>query len=194
MTKLDAVNKMLTALHGEPPVSALDPGGASIQGEAETVLDRIDLRIQTLGWPDNTNFADALASSGSSSAETIQVPSTTLSIRGVAPHQYADVTLQGDLVYDNRRQTTIFPDTTIIYCDVVRKVTFVNLTPMLKELISDAASEYFAKVKTGDEGMTDWLTKRIMKIDRATSRHKVEIPTEHTSIIDEPEPVRESRR
>lgn len=49
MTTLEAVNEILEAL-GEPPVSALDTGGSSIEGEAETMLNRVNRRVQQGGW------------------------------------------------------------------------------------------------------------------------------------------------
>ena len=195
LTKLQAVNQMLFDLDGEPPVSALDPGGASIEAEAEAALDYVNEIIQTRGWPDNTNFSQELTSSGSSSAETIQVPSDTLAIKGVSPHQYADVTLQGDLVYDNRRQTTVFPDTTKINIDIVREVTYVNVTPKLKHLILTVAKQYFSRRKKGDPQIDGWLAEEVARLDPGTPRHPIEIPTDNRRVIEpQDSPVRESTR
>ena len=195
LTKLQAVNQMLFDLDGEPPVSALDPSGASIEAEAEAALDYVNEIVQARGWPDNTNFAAELTSSGSSSAETIQVPSDTLAIKGVSPHQYADITLQGDLVYDNRRQTTIFPDSTTINLDIIREVTYVDVTPKLKHLILQVAKQYFVRRKKGDPQMDEWLAEETLRLDPGTPRHPIEIPTDNRRVIEpQDQPVRESRR
>lgn len=53
MTTLEAVNKILRAL-GEPKVSALDTGGASIEAEAEDFLDDASEEVQRRGWMTNT--------------------------------------------------------------------------------------------------------------------------------------------
>jgi len=52
MTKLEAVNRVLEAI-GEVDATALDTGGTSIEGDAEKVLDRIDKRVQKIGWAVN---------------------------------------------------------------------------------------------------------------------------------------------
>ena len=49
MTKLEAVNRMLRALH-EYPVAALDTGGVSTAASAETILDECDKSVQAKGW------------------------------------------------------------------------------------------------------------------------------------------------
>lgn len=60
MTKLEAVNEILEAV-GEPPASALDTGGTSIEAEAEDTLDKIDKRIQKVGWAVNEQNEVTLA-------------------------------------------------------------------------------------------------------------------------------------
>ncbi len=60
MTKLEAVNEVLEAV-GEPPATALDTGGTSIEAEAEAMLDRVDRRTQTIGWAANEQDEVTLA-------------------------------------------------------------------------------------------------------------------------------------
>ncbi len=54
MTTLESVNIIIAEALQEPPVTALDTGGTSIEGEAETWLDRVGKRIQGRGWVANT--------------------------------------------------------------------------------------------------------------------------------------------
>ncbi len=60
MTKLEAVNEVLEAL-GEPPVTALDTSGTSLEAQAENTLDRIVTRIQKRPWAINEKVKVTLA-------------------------------------------------------------------------------------------------------------------------------------
>lgn len=52
MNKLDAVNRILQGL-GDPAVTALDTGGVTDAGEAESFLDRANIEVQREGWGAN---------------------------------------------------------------------------------------------------------------------------------------------
>lgn len=60
MTKLTAVNLMLEWI-GQPPVTGLDSGGTSEEGEAEAILDRESRVIQSRGWWSNTDLDTTLS-------------------------------------------------------------------------------------------------------------------------------------
>jgi hypothetical protein len=72
VTTLEAVNEMLEAIQ-QPPVTALDTGGNSDEGEAESILDRESRRIQQRGWYANTEDNTAFG-----------VPDTKIAVSGGA--------------------------------------------------------------------------------------------------------------
>lgn len=55
MTKLEACNRLLRAIH-EEDVPALDTGGVSVMGRAEKYLDDTDKEIQSEGWHCNSEY------------------------------------------------------------------------------------------------------------------------------------------
>ena len=59
MTKLQAVNRILRAI-SEPPATALDTGGTSVESEAEQILDEQIITILERGWKCNTLFSKEL--------------------------------------------------------------------------------------------------------------------------------------
>ena len=163
MSKLEAVNEMLEAI-GEKPVAALDTGGTSTAADAERVLDRIDRRIQSMGWPENTDFAVTIVSA----APTV-VPSDTLWIRSTT--QNRNYTLRADGVYDIDAGAALTGVTAQV--DKIKKLTFADLAPRTKDLISVAASAIFQRRWRGDPAQAMYFTEEKIVQDIVADRIKM---------------------
>jgi len=162
MTKLEAVNEILEA-KGLKRVPALDTGGNSDAANAEYVLDRIDRRIQEMGWPENTELGQTFAL-----GNPITVASDTLWIRGSLPHTAWRYQLRGDSVFDV--QTNSVNITSNIVLDRIKKLSFESLAPKTKELIAVAAATIFQRRNRGDMAQDAWLTQEQMLADLTADR------------------------
>lgn len=165
MTKLEAVNEMLEA-KGLKRVAALDTGGTSDAGTAEYVLDRIDRRIQEMGWPENTE----LAQSFTAAANAITVASDTLWIRGAFPHTHWRYVLRADGVFDVQANSLTITTGVVIVLDRIKKLTFADMAPRTKELIAVAAATIFQRRQRGEMSQDAWLTQEQVLVDLIADR------------------------
>ncbi len=165
MTKLEAVNEMLEA-KGLKRVAALDTGGTSDAGTAEYVLDRIDRRIQEMGWPENTE----LAQSFTAAANAITVASDTLWIRGSYPHTHWRYVLRADSVFDVQANSATIATNTVIVLDRIKKLSFADMAPRTKELIAVAAATIFQRRQRGEQSQDMWLTQEQVLVDLIADR------------------------
>ena len=163
MTKLEAVNEMLEA-KGLKRVAALDTGGTSDAGTAEYVLDRIDRRIQEMGWPENTELAQTFTPSGNA----ITVASDTLWIRGSYPHTHWRYVLRADGVFDVQANSLTI--SAAIVLDRIKKLTFADMAPRTKELIAVAAATIYQRRQRGEMSQDAWLTQEQVLVDLIADR------------------------
>lgn len=181
LTELEAVNEILRAI-GEPPAAALDTDGNGEVADAERALDTESRRVQMQEeWPECVDYGTTLTASGG----VITVPSTTLWIRGIAPKQFSNITVQGDSVYDMNRHTVTFVSATqVIYLDIGHERTFLSLSPPLKDLIVAEAARVFARRKMGGEIKDAQLTEERTRTDIAARRFGPQ--TEHRPTVTGP--------
>lgn len=163
MTKLEAVNEMLEA-KGIKRVAALDPGGSSEAGSAEYLLDRIDRRIQEMGWPENTEIGQTFTPSGNA----ITVNSDTLWIGGSTKHTADRYTLRADGVFD--LYTNSLTITAAIVLDRIKKLSFADLAPRTKELIAVSAATIFQRRTRGEALQDSWLAQEQILNDLMADR------------------------
>jgi hypothetical protein len=105
MTTLEAVNRILAQI-GFPPAKALDTGKASLEADAERHLDRVDERIQKIGWYWNIYKDISIALDGDSK---LPVPAGTIyHIDSYGRDKYIDVIAQGSFLYDLDENTATF--------------------------------------------------------------------------------------
>lgn len=104
MTKLDAINEMLTK-QGARPISQLDTGGASHAAVAEYILDAVELEFQSRGWHYNTRSNVELAPNGDGH---IPVPAGVITIDSDGPDAWRDVAQNGDHLVDLDNNTSEF--------------------------------------------------------------------------------------
>jgi hypothetical protein len=172
LTKLNAVNEILEAVN-EGPFAALDTGGASIAADAERTLDRVNIRVQSRGWPENTVYSKAYTPTGG--GFSITVSADTLSIRGAGPSGHRTLVLNADTVYDADNQTTNFGSAAPVYLDQVRLLNFIDCSPTLKDVIVAEAKVVFQQVRRGDPLQDQFATRARIEAENVADRPKPRI-------------------
>lgn len=136
LTKLLAVNRMLRAINSLP-VTALDPGGSSLQARAEELLDDVNRTIQGRGMYSNT----ARSRTYTPVAGAIVVGSDVLKVKAAGADGHRNFTLRGDSLYDLDADSATF--TAAVQIDVTKLISFESLSPEDKEYItSEAVAEF----------------------------------------------------
>lgn len=163
MTKLEAVNLILQG-SGFPRVASLDTGGTSSQGDAEYFLDLWDRQIQTLGWPENTDFEKT----HTPVASAVTMGSDTLWVRGAGRDKHRTFALRADALYDVDAGTTTI--SAAVELDVCKKLTFADLAPSTKDLIVGFARMNYSVHTKGDPELTRWHATQVALFDLLTQR------------------------
>ena len=142
-TKLQAINEMVESL-GEPPFTALDTGSATTAGDAEGILDRISERIQAERyWHFNTDDEEEFTVDGSDQVVLSSIIRIELHPRSNTLH----VSIRGDLLWNSKTQTNLFPDETTIVLLTWRLVTFTDLPLLVATYIIKAAAIRFQRYR-----------------------------------------------
>lgn len=139
MTKLEAVNEILMKTGGLP-VRALDTDGASKAAMVERVLDAEDLRIQMEGWHCNTEIMEL---SVDTATHRIDVPTGTLEIDTAEEDEDTNVCQRGGHLYDIENNTHDWDDGTTLTCEVVLRLNYECLPPIIREYICCSAAEQY---------------------------------------------------
>lgn len=138
MTKLEAVNIILRA-NGQAGVNALDTNGNSDAAQAERILDRWELKIQSRGWHYNTRVN--VETDPDDTTSQIPVPDSVITIDTERSSLRVDVTPIGRFLYDREENTFEF-DSSVILTYVVR-YEFDCIPQPVAEYIADAAAAEF---------------------------------------------------
>ena len=138
MSKLDAVNACLQAI-SEYRVDVLDPGGTSIQADAERIVDESTRYHCSMGWPCNTRKSALItvASAGNVTVGSYGLPAGTLRVKSAGSSQHRTIVLRGDKLYDSNTGTFTF-QTGDLFLDIAELLTFEDCEPILKEQIAAA--------------------------------------------------------
>lgn len=141
MTKLEAVNEILEAI-GLPAVSALDPGGSTEEGEAETILDRYTDRVLRRGWSSNTADERTFAVAGGE----IDMSGIYSFTSGKYGDEYA---IKDGKLYDPVNDTSTFT-ADVALADVVYSLTFTQIPEHIADLIVAEAKVAMVRYKRQD--------------------------------------------
>lgn len=139
METLDAINDILAGV-GIRPFDALDTGGTSWAGEAERILDKEELRVQSIGWHYNTKCGVTLTPNADGN---IIPDSTTIWIDSDGEDSDKDVAFVGGKLFDRTNDTFIF-DAPIV-CRYVLRWSFPCIPYPIRQHIQAEASLRFAK-------------------------------------------------
>ena len=183
--KLAAVNEILEAINETPVTSLGGPG--EIHTDAENVLDRMNIRIQSWGWPENLQEN---VTSPSPSGGIITMASSTLAVRAVGVDRHRSISLRLDKLYEGAPSSSISGfGTSTVQLDVVEKLSFDDCTPLLKDAIIAAASVTFQRRKKGSLQQDAYLQQEFMRavvVVDATRREPIYQngpPTWHTPLL-----------
>lgn len=143
ITKLDAVNEMLRAVD-LLPVSALAPGTATEEGEAEEVLDNVLQLKLAQGQCNNIEPGQAFTAALDTGSYFIDFASTVLDIKCIAPARYAgNIRVRTGRAYNIAEATANFGSAVVIYCDVVRELAWSVLDAAVKmDVLAEAMLRY----------------------------------------------------
>lgn len=158
MTKLDAVNELLASC-GKRPVTVLDTGGASWAAEAERVIDRKELEIQSLGWNYNRRNEVTLSPGGNGK---IMVDDTVIEIDSNDTDSDRDVVKMGDHLYDKDNNTDQFTDPVVV--TYTERYSFGCIPIQVRRAILDAAIATFNM---------DWNSGRGQILKEQTARNSL---------------------
>lgn len=137
MTKLQAVNTVLSLI-GEAPINNLSDSGATASViEAKTLIDDISLEVQTDGWSFNTEYNFPMVPTVEG---WILLPATCLAIR-CQSHPQLDVVERNGRLYSRYNRTDVFTDT--LKVQMVLLFEFETLPEAVKRYITIRAGRIF---------------------------------------------------
>lgn len=155
--KLDSVNEMLEAI-GESPATALDTGGTSIEARAEVTLDRNSRRVQEEGWFENTDKDVTLSPDAS---DNIILDSDVLRVDTTGVNAYQNLSVVDGKLYDRDDQTDEFTGSVTV--DIVRLLSFDNLSEKLRQRITKEASREFQRREVGGRTQDAFLAQEVLE-------------------------------
>ena len=140
MTKLQAVNMMLTTI-GEQPIENLnDKAGLQDASIAEEILNNTSRQVQSKGWVFNMEYDKIIALNGSGEAELgdsyLRVD-TSSKVRSST----TDVVERDGKLYDRIKKTYVFDDAVTV--DIVKYISFDALPEIARRYISVKAARIF---------------------------------------------------
>jgi len=157
MNKIDAVNAVLRRI-GLTPVSALDPGGLSVQAQAERYLDDADLACQARGWHFNTRSNVTLTRNASNK---ISVPASTYRIDTMGTDGDKDVTVVGGYLFDLENNTDVWSQDLVV--TYVSKSAFTDLPQTFADYIISEAAFLFNRSHKKDKDLDALLQAEVAR-------------------------------
>ncbi len=147
MQRLEAVNRILRGL-GDPPVPALDTGGGSDAGEAETFLNESDKQIQTEGWAPNEQFNI-----------TVSLPDTALTATGgTGTFTYGSTITQAT---SGATMTFYYEASGIVYGKKLNATAFNTANTIASGAVNRAAPTVVATITSAKHAVpSSWLMVR----------------------------------
>lgn len=149
MTKLDAVNRILRRA-GRLPVTALDTGSGSDAGQAERILDEVDLQVQSEGWTYNT-IRDVLVSPDQNG--NINPIPGVIHIDSDAEDRHINVVKIGNFLYNNTAGENTPTWTENIKVRYTLRFSFNCIPYAVRVLIAEEAALQFCELMGSERGL-----------------------------------------
>lgn len=145
MTKLQAVNLMLSNI-GESPVSTLTGAeGDVFVATAITILDETTRAVLNDRWEFNFDTDYLLSPDGSGN---ILITDDMLAVDTSARSSAVDVAVRAGKLYNKTDQTFVFTDA--LYCDVTWEFAFADCPQYIRQYMAVRAARVFARRMLGD--------------------------------------------
>lgn len=158
MTRLDAVNRMLTAA-GEQAVNTLLADGTNDVDLAESILDDAILEIQSKGMGFNTEVKKFYKDSNNQ----IAISDNILSITPWGEDFNRDLTQRGNLLYDRYYNRNTFPDDAYIQLKVTYKLDFDEIPSDIQYWIADFAARNYQMQTQRSREQDAYLAERLLR-------------------------------
>lgn len=132
LTRLDAVNTMLSAI-GESPVNSLGDTGVADADLAERILKEVSAEVQAIGLQCNSDYNWSLSPNTDG---IITVPSNAIRV-DVDPNYSSaslDVTVRGGRLYNKKDHTYVW--TSPVVCEVIWLLEFEDLPESVRRYIT----------------------------------------------------------
>ena len=178
MTLLEAGNEIVETV-GEFPMTGpvADGSGTSIYDRARQVLDREDRRIQSQGWPENTVMGKAITASGAGVIGGSEgITNNTLRVRasGNSAHRTLVIRESGgtQVLYDANADTPTFQNNEVVYLDIVTKLDFADLPPLLQDVVVAKAKMEFQRRIQGNPQHDQALYQEYIQAEVALDRNR----------------------
>jgi hypothetical protein len=183
MTFIDAINEVVETVM-EFPMSSLKARPSlqnpvdttSIYARAEQFITRENLRVQSTGWPENTDLVRRFVPVSS----RVDVPQHIIRIRGAGPDAHRMLVIRAESVsptvnerrvYDANRQTFVISEP--IYLDAVNLLDFELLPRTLQDVIVSAAKLRFEARMQGSQMANQQLTMEYMQSEFIADRNRI---------------------
>jgi hypothetical protein len=138
VTKLEAVNIMLRRA-GLGETRALSTNGTGAAGQAEQVLDEIDLSVQGESWNYNTRNKVLLSPNGDGN---IEAPGYAITVDSDYSDQHRNIINLGGYLYNHTDQTAVFTDGVYVTMRVREDWCYIP-HPVQEYIAYRAAREWF---------------------------------------------------
>jgi len=179
LTKLESLNQILSTIN-EPRVTVLPSADSpvdttSVIADAENWLDMENTRLQSYGWPENTDYDKEITPSGSSfeiNVSQANIASTTIAVWSADPDPNKVYVLRGDAVYDQKNRSLNFGSADKVKLDVVEELAFESCSPRLKTLITQTAMMTFQRYKQGSQIVDQWLREERSWAELSANRQR----------------------
>lgn len=190
---LDAVNEILEVIN-EGRISALASSGSfpaktfneDAGGLTEYMLTRISRRVQSMGWPENTELYVSATPVNNAGTFDVVLGNTILWVRGSGASAYRNLTIRGGLeatgaaaapgvagtsyLWDEDRKTRDFLTTTAVTIDQIRWLDFDNLQPRTKDVVIAATATIMQRRRRGSPDHNEFLTQEQVIAELVASR------------------------
>lgn len=165
MTKLEAINQMLTGI-GERPINTLEGNLPSNAEIAITILDTVDREIQATGWAFNTDREYVLMRD---TDDEINLPSTTLRFDSNAYH---DVVIRGLRLWNRVDKSYKFDST--VEGIMIALIPFEDVPFPVANYIVKAAGHRFGKAVVGASEIYSFTAEDVQKAQADAVSHEAD--------------------
>lgn len=179
LTKIQAVNRLLRTVN-ELPTPVLETGGNSIIARAEEVLDESHTAMLIRGW-NQENIERSSTQTPSGSPSVITLATTALRVRGAGRDYHRSFQIRGGGLFDMDAYTNVFA--TAVTVDIAHYVEWDDLSPAMKELITDDAAVYFQRNYRGSPEADLGQRERLLKSELLTSPWREQMPPVQMNVV-----------
>lgn len=169
LSKLDAVNRMLTA-SGLDKVSTLTQNGVNDATQAEDILDDSIREIQSKGMNFNTEVKKFYPDTDSKIALTDNI----FSLTPWSTDSGRRLVQRGNYLYDVDENRFTFPNDTYVYLKVVYEFDFEDLPNDIQYWIADHAARQFQMQTIMSREMDAYLSERLMRSEARAKQYDMQ--------------------